>query len=107
MIEEAWKNIKDKLIYLKIDILDIIAILQMEIKHFFKKKHYNSLSIEDIPKNTLYCYSGCRIYGERCPYLDYSNINKENFCHYERKFDFALLSDECKICGINEGINEK
>ena len=103
MIEE----IKDKLTYLKIDILDILAIFQMEIKHFIKKKYYNSLSTEDIPKNTLYCYSGCRIYGGRCPYLDYSRINKENFCHYERKFDFVLLNDECKICGINEGIDEE
>lgn len=100
------EQIKEKLTDLKIDILDILAILQMEIKHFIKKKYYNSLSTEDIPKNTLYCYGGCRINGGRCPFLDYSSINKEKFCHYERKFDFTLLNDECKICGISEGLED-
>lgn len=100
------EEIKEKLTYLKIDILDILAIFQMEIKHFIKREYYNSLSTDDIPKNTLYCYSGCRICGGRCPYLDYSSINKEKFCHYERKFDFALLKDECKICGISEGLED-
>ena len=100
-------SFKDNIYYLWIDILDFLAIIQMEMKHFIKRKHYNSLSEKDIPKNTLYCYSGCRIYGKRCPYLDYSGINKGCFCHYEHKFDFLLLNDECKICGINEGIDEE
>ena len=97
---------KDNIYFLWLDILEFLGITEMRIKYFLNLKYYKSLSTKDIPKNTFYCYSGCRMYGKRCPYLDYSKIYNESYCHFKSKFDFPLLTDECKICGISEGINE-
>ena len=98
-------SIKDKLIYLKLDILEFLGHIEMFIKRTINITFYSSLTKDDIPKDTLYCYDGCRIIGVRCPYFDHSIICGDCYCHYVKKFDFALLNDECKICGIEEGID--
>ena len=95
-------TLKTRLSWFKLDVLDFLGKIEMIIKYLFHLKYYKSLTEKDIPQNTFYCYNGCRIYGGRCPFLDYSKINKLYYCHYERKFDFPLLDDECKICGISE-----
>lgn len=98
---ECTKGLRGKLFYLKLDILEFLARIEMKIKYNLHKKYYDSLTEDDIPKDTFYCYSGCRIIGDRCPYLDYSKIFKSNYCHYDDNFD-VLLNDECKMCGISE-----
>ena len=37
----------------------------------------------------------------KCVYWDYNEDNHEAYCHYLKEYDFLLLSDQCKICGIN------
>ena len=93
---------KDKIIWFWLDVVEFIAKIEMNIRYLLKLNYYKSKTSNNIPKDTFYCYEGCRIYGARCPYLDYSKINKENYCHYEKSFGFPLLNDECKICGISE-----
>jgi hypothetical protein len=95
-------TLKTKIRWFILDILEFLGKIEMKIKYLFHFKYFNSLSKDDIPKDTFYCYDGCRMYGERCPYLDYSTIYKELYCHYAKKFDFPLLTDECKICGVSE-----
>ena len=105
-VEEIKEEIKDKLIYLKLDILEFLGHIEMFIKRIVHIKFYNSLSIENIPKNTLYCYDGCRLVGVRCPYFDRSVICGDCYCHYKKRFEFSLLNDECKICGIGEDLED-
>ena len=100
------EEIKHKLIYLKLDILEFLGNIEMFIKRLTHRTFYNSLSIDDIPKNTFYCYDGCRLIGLRCPYFDRSVICGDRYCHYTKTFDFSLLNDECKICGISEGLED-
>lgn len=99
------------------DIQDFIGILfgniEMSWKRLIKYKYFKSLSEKDIPSNTCYCYGGCRACSSSymcCPYFDRSKLYKiitgcncNAYCHYTKSgFDF-LLSDQCKICGIDEG----
>jgi hypothetical protein len=102
MKDDEKITIKDKITWFWLDVIEFIAKIEMRIKYLLHFKYFKSLSKDDIPKDTFYCYSGCRMYGGRCPYLDYSKINRQCYCHYEHKFDFPLLDDECKICGISE-----
>lgn len=98
---------KNKLYYLWLDFVEFLGNIEMRIKYFLDKKYYSSLSEEDIPKNTFYCYSGCRCQTDNgCPYMDYSTIANSPYCHYVKGgiYDVCLY-DECKICGISE--NEK
>lgn len=97
-------NIKEKLYDLWIDFVDALARIEMRIKYLCNKKFYEQFSEDDIPKKTFYCYEGCRMMGFNCPFLDWSFINQTFYCHYVHKFDFTLLSDQCKICGIGEDI---
>lgn len=100
------EEIKEKIIYLKLDILEFLGYIEMAMKRFNKRTFFNSLTEKDIPKDTLYCYSGCRLADIRCPYFDRSTICGDCYCHYTKSFDFALLNDQCKICGISEGLED-
>lgn len=94
---------KEEIIYFWLDILDFFGNIEMKIKHFIHKKYYNSLSEKDIPKKTFYCYSGCRCFGDMCPYMDFSIIADSKYCHYVKGgLNEPLLWDDCKICGISE-----
>ena len=100
------EEINEKLVYLKLDILEFLGKVEMQIKYFLNYKKFKKLSADNIPKDTLYCYSGCRLCPDKCPYLDFSIINKENYCFYVHNFGFPLLNDECKICGISEDLED-
>lgn len=91
-----------------LDALEFIGNIEMKIKHFLNKDYYNSLSEKDIPDDTFYCYSGCRICGKMCPYMDYSEIAHSRYCHYVKDgIGDILLYDSCKICGIKEGDDDE
>ena len=92
----------NRLSYLWLDLLEFLGKIEMKIKHFLNRKFYNSISENDIPKDTFYCYSGCRIMPiDICPYWDCSVIYHGHYCHYIEDFD-CLLDDQCKMCGISE-----
>lgn len=84
--------------------------IEMTLKRFIKRKFYKNLSEKDIPNHKLYCYDGCILC---CPYFDRSILYElitgcsyNAYCHY-CKFGFDdLLSDQCKICGINKDEEE-
>lgn len=98
-IKEPFRSVN----YFAMDIMDFLGRIEMKIKYLLNKDFYNSLSEKDIPENTFYCYSGCRICGEMCPYMDYSRIAKSRYCHYVKGgIGDLLLYDSCKICGIKE-----
>lgn len=99
---------KNKLYYLWLDFVEFLGNIEMRIKYFFDKKYYSSLSENDIPKDTFYCYSGCRCQTDNsCPYMDYSAIADSRYCHYVKGGIYdTLLYDECKICGVSEYISE-
>ena len=78
----------------------------MRFERFIHKRHYDSLTENDIPKDTFYCYDGCRCLGVVCPFLDHSRICGMNYCHYIQDFD-VLLDDQCKMCGLNEPFDEE
>lgn len=57
-----------------------------------------------IPKG-IYCYDEER----RCPYWEFhkNDIDEEyGYCHYLEEYDGLLLWDQCKICGINDELEE-
>ena len=92
----------------------LFGSLEMFIKRLIKHKFYKNLSEKDIPHHNLYCYDGCRACSYMCcPYFDRSILYKlitgcsdNAYCHY-CKFGFDyILSDQCKICGINEDEEE-
>lgn len=86
-----------------LDIREFFGNIEMWIKYQIDKKFYEGLSKEDIPKDTFYCYDGCRCMGETCPYMDYSVIAGSKYCHYVKGGIYdLLLYDDCKICGISE-----
>lgn len=95
---------KRKLYYLWLDFIEFLGNIEMRIKYFLDKKYYSSLSENDIPENTFYCYSGCRCQNDNgCPYMDYSTIANSKYCHYIKGGIYdILLYDECKICGVSE-----
>lgn len=90
-----------RLDFILLDIREYFGKIEMKIKRLLNKKFYDSLSENDIPKDTFYCYQGCRMLGLVCPYLDRSFIYNSNYCHYMEDFDI-LLDDQCKLCGISE-----
>ena len=99
---------KDKLYYLWLDLLEFLGNIEMRIKYFLNIKYYSSLSEEDIPKDTFYCYDGCRCQSNNgCPYMDYSTIADSKYCHYVKGGIYdCLLYDWCKICGVSEFTEE-
>ena len=99
---------KDKLYYLWLDLLEFLGNIEMRIKYFLNIKYYSSLSKEDIPKDTFYCYDGCRCQSNNgCPYMDYSTIADSKYCHYVKDGIYdCLLYDWCKICGVSEFTEE-
>ena len=99
---------KDKLYYLWMGFIEFLGNIEMRIKYSINKKYYSSLSEDDIPKDTFYCYSGCRCQTDNgCPYMDYSIIAGSPYCHYvEGGIYDIFLYDECKICGVSEDIEE-
>ena len=65
------------------------------------------LSKKNIPKNTIYCYTGIRfddktgIYHiKTCPY--WKRMFGRVVCLYLLYIGDELLEDQCKICGISE-----
>ena len=90
-----------RLDFILLDIREYFGKIEMKIKRLLNKKFYDSLSENDIPKDTFYCYQGCRMRGLVCPYLDRSFIYNRFYCHYIEDFDI-LLDDQCKLCGISE-----
>jgi len=113
------KNIKDMLgdfIWdIRFALANIFGKIEMCLVRVLNNDYFEDLSIEDIPKDTFYCYSGCRCCGFPCPYSDYSravefilDYGSSKYCHYAKnEFGDALLYDQCKICGVSEfGENE-
>ena len=87
----------DKLYYLWLDLLEFLGNIEMRIKYFLNKKYYSSLSEEDIPKDTFYCYDGCRCQSNNgCPYMDYSTIADSKYCHYV-KVEYTTV---CYMTGV-------
>ena len=95
-------TVRDKIRWFFMDVFDFLAKIEMTIKYLINKKRYDNLGTNSIPKETDYCYSGCVFNSVSCPYMDYSKINNLHYCHYKKRFDFPLLDDFCKICGVNE-----
>ena len=98
-----------KLLLLWDDFCIFLANIEMWVVRKLHPEYFLNLSEEDIPKNTFYCYGGCRCLGEKCPYMDYPLIYKllaghtGKYCHYVKGgLDDCLLWDDCKICGIHE-----
>lgn len=100
---------KRRLILLWFDFVIFLSNIEMRFKYWRNRIYFNHVNEDWIPHNTFYCYEGCRIYGEYCPYMDYPVIFKiltgrwGKYCHYVKGgLDDALLYDDCKICGVNE-----
>ena len=103
MRSEDEITIKDRLIWFWLDLIEFLGNIEMRIKYLLNLKYFKSLSEKDIPNDTFYCYGGCRICGEFCPFMDYSVIAKSKYCHYVKGgIGDELLYDSCKICGMNE-----
>ena len=93
----------NKVYFFLLDILEFFGKIEMKIKHLLNRNLYKSLSENNIPPNTFYCYSGCRYNLNICPFMDYSIIAGSKYCHFiEGGIYDPLLYDDCKICGINE-----
>lgn len=86
-----------KLHYLKLLVYIIEAKLLSKLAKITK-----STTFDNIPYG-LYCY-----YGKiKCPFYRYTKKTGGIACIYESFFGYdALLSDGCKICGINLDIEE-
>lgn len=93
----------NKIYFFLLDILEFFGKIEMKIKYLLNRDLYKSLSENNIPPNTFYCYSGCRYNPDICPFMDYSIIARSKYCHFIKDGIYdPLLYDDCKICGIKE-----
>ena len=80
----------NKVYFFLLDILEFFGKIEMKIKHLLNRNLYKSLSENNIPPNTFYCYSGCRYNLNICPFMDYSIIAGSKYCLSFTLFSFSF-----------------
>ena len=96
------RNNSSKLTYMKYTMLSLIGmIVGARILGMISNLIYLYSINESIIINDVLHKSGIVYYGGLFGFLSTFKV----LC-YVKKFDFALLNDECKICGISEGLED-